>query len=135
MGSMEGVESIDQVLGAIASGGMKGAAADALLDFREAVMKRRHAGDCLRCYFKILSYCGGPSFSRVTPLRQWLETHLELVASAPEAGELERLPVRLESSELKGFCESVMQRLREDRDYPYCRIELAVGFRDPLSAA
>lgn len=128
-------ETIDDVLGEVASNGIRGAAADALLDLRDAVLARRDAGDCLGCYFKILGYYGERSPGRVTPLRQWLEAHLELVARVPGVGELERIPLRLESEDLEGFCVGMMNRIREERSYPYSMIELCVGFRDPLHAA
>jgi hypothetical protein len=126
--------TIDEVLGTVAKSGLRGGAANALLDLREAALARKDAGDCLGCYFKILSACER-SAAALSPLRQWLEERLELVAHAPGAGELERLPIILEGEDLEDFCAGVMDRFREDRRYRHGVIELSLNFRDPACAA
>lgn len=127
------VETIDGILGQVAREEFRGASADALLDLREAARNRHNAGDCLGCYFKLLNACSSSRNATLSPLRRWLESQLEIVARAPESGELERLPLSLgleQADSLETFCITVIHRFREDRNYAHLSIELSLDFRE-----
>ena len=113
--------------------------ADEILDLREAALRRDDPGRCLSCYFKIL---GGSRHSMghiTTPLRQWLEQHLEVVAHGSSQSELERLPIQLPSEGSDGlevFCRQIMANFREDRTYQdLAKIELSFQFKQGIIVA
>lgn len=112
--------------------------ADAILDLREAAARRNDPGRCIQCYFKLLAGARPHVKPVATPLRQWLESHLEVVARDANARELERIPVRLETGESDGieaYCESVMNCFRYDRGYQDLpMIELSFRFRESAAA-
>lgn len=126
---------IDQVLGEVIRQGGAVSAADTLLDIREAVLRKQSAGDCLGCYFKILSHHRKMSESSLAPLRAWMEANMEIIAHGPDGSELERTPLSLEGESLEDFCARTSDVFREDRDYTVPRIEICVGFREQIQVA
>jgi hypothetical protein len=113
--------------------------ADEILDLREAALQRNDPGRCLSCYFKILGSSQQTTAHFTSPLRQWLEQHLEVVACGPSQSELERLPIQLppeHSDGIEAFCRQIMTAFREDRSYQNLpEIELSFQFKQDSSAA
>jgi len=111
--------------------------ADDILDLRDAAIRRDDPGRCLSCYFRLLAGARSGDAETTTPLRKWLEQHLEIVAH--DAGlqkELERLPLHLELDSIEGYCQRMMQAFREDRAYQHLPlIELSFQFKEASSAA
>lgn len=103
--------------------------ADTLLDLREAALARRHPGLCVACYFKLLAPAQRRAPEAVTPLRTWLERHLEVVAQDEARRPLERLPVRLEAEDLESYCFGVMRTIQQDRAYPARDVALSFSFK------
>lgn len=102
--------------------------ADEILDLREAALRRENPGRCVSCYFKLLAGEGNRCVT--TPLRLWLEQHMEVVACDPAQGELERLPLQLDTEDIMGYCQQVMQDIRHDRSYAgHSAIELTFQFK------
>lgn len=115
--------------------------ADDILELRDAALRRDDPSRCLSCYFKIL---GGARLTAVhhvtTPLRQWLEQHLEVVArDLSLCCELERLSIQLlpeQSNGIEGFCRQIMNAFREDRVYQHIpEIELTFQFKQNSAVA
>ncbi|NBD38041.1 MAG: hypothetical protein GVY10_05685 [Verrucomicrobia bacterium] len=118
---------LDEALGPVAD--RDRILADSLLDLREAALQRRDAGQCLQCYFRIYGRAAERGVGPITPLRQWMESHLEIVARDHEEQELERVPLILESESLEDFCSGMMREFRENRCYPQPAIELSLAFK------
>jgi hypothetical protein len=71
-----------------------------------------------------------------TPLRQWLEQHLEVVARDPNRHELERLPIDLETDGMEDYCRRIMDTFRFDRGYADLpTIELSFEFKESMAVA
>ena len=107
-----------------------------ILDLREAATQRNDPGHCVSCYFKLLG--GSPSNAQraTTPLRLWLEKHLEVVARDPNQRELERIPVNLQTTSIESYCDQVMRVFREDRVYhDIPTIRLSFQFKETASVA
>ncbi|MCU0795583.1 MAG: hypothetical protein MUF31_06565 [Akkermansiaceae bacterium] len=106
--------------------------ADLLLDLRDLLMSRGHAGKCVKCFFGLLGDLGQPG--ALVPLRHWLEKHVEIEVRA-DGKRLETLPVQLgRSADLHAYCEEVIRRLREDRAYTQQRLDLRFRFRESAEA-
>lgn len=126
------INEIDTVLSPIAR--EMSHRADAILDLREAAAQRNDPGRCISCYFKLLAGARPDIKPVATPLRQWLEAHLEVVARAPNLQELERIPIRLETDGIEAYCQQIMEEFRYDRVYQDLpMIELSFQFKE-LSA-
>ncbi|NBB79759.1 MAG: hypothetical protein GVY36_09980 [Verrucomicrobia bacterium] len=110
--------------------------ADAILDLREAAARRSDPGRCISCYFKLLAGTRADIKPIATPLRQWLEAHLEVVARDPNLQELERIPIRLETDGIEAYCQQVMEEFRYDRGYQDIpTIELSFQFKEQAETA
>jgi hypothetical protein len=110
--------------------------ADDILDLREAAVVGADPGRCLSCYFKLLSYSQNTGQDIVTPLRTWLEQHLEVVATDNDLKELERMPLKLDAVRMESYCRQVMSLFRADRCYQDVEyIELSLQFRDKSGSA
>ena len=109
-------------------------AADNILDLREAALKREDPGLCISCYFKIYAASPDRHRSAISPLRRWLETHLEIVAHDENRTELERIPVSLDGEDLEGYCHRIMSEFHLDRAYRAANIELGFRFRTDTAA-
>ncbi len=120
---------IDAALGAITKEYRY--AANDVLDLREAALERNDPGLCMQCYFKIYGASTRRDPEALKPLRDWLETHVEIVARDHYARELERLPLQLETDSLEAFCHEMMTEFRDNRAYHHTpNIELTFQFKD-----
>jgi hypothetical protein len=105
--------------------------ADEILDLREAAIKENNPGRCISCYYKLLADPRPESKPITTPLRRWLEQHLEVVAHDPAQQVLERLPVKLSSDDLEDYCQQVINEIRYDRGYhSLLSIDLSFAFKE-----
>ena len=110
-------------------------AADSLLDLREAVRAGATPGRCIRCYFSLLAAAPAAIQPRLTPLRAWLERHIEAAACDAEGRLLETLPVVLDAEDLENCCRRLMREMTENRAYPTPHITLGFRYRPaPLAA-
>lgn len=101
--------------------------ADFLLDLRELLLSRGHAGKCVRCFFGLLGDLRQPG--ALKPLRHWLERHLEVEVSA-DGREIDVLPVRLdEAADLESFCHRAIDTVRFDRSFRDQRIALRFRYK------
>lgn len=114
-------------------------AADTLLDLRAAARQGTTPGRCIRCYFQLLAASPAADQARLTPLRAWLETHIEAAASDADGRLLETLPVDLAASpDLETCCRSLMDEMLQNRAYDTPRLTLAFRYkatRSVLAAA
>lgn len=109
--------------------------ADALLDLRQYAINKEHPGKCVSCYFKLYEQANNHSLNRLSILRKWLETNLEIVAKDEQDRFLERIPVCLEDEEnLESFCARLMQEIIHNRAYECEKIALYFRFRDEAAA-
>jgi hypothetical protein len=103
--------------------------ADTLLDLRELLMTKGQPGKCVRCFFRLFTAAGSDSLPQLTPLRDFLERHLEIAVRA-DGSELETLPVKLRQAEdLEDFCLRSMKQVRLDRTFQAKRVDLAFRFK------
>ena len=110
--------------------------ADDILDLREAATRQNNPGRCISCYFKLLAYSRPEAKPATTPLRQWLEQHLEVVAHDPEQQVLERLPVKLGTDDMEDYCQGIINKMRYDRGYQsLLSIDLSFAFKDSATVA
>lgn len=101
--------------------------ADVILDLRETLLAKGHPGTCVQCFFSLLQNSNSPG--SLTPLRNWLESNLE-VTVAIENNVRETLPVALETSEtLSDYCHRVIETIRTDRIYTNDSIRLGFRYR------
>lgn len=107
--------------------------ADTLLDLRSCAMNKVRPGRCVACYFELQSAAAERVISKLCPLRNWLETHIEVVASDETARPLEAFPLQLtEAEDLETYCRRTMAEFHENRAYETRSINLA--FRYKLAA-
>jgi hypothetical protein len=107
--------------------------ADTLLDLRACVLNSTHPGRCVACYFALQAAAAERAIVRLCPLRNWLETHIEVVASDETARQLESFPLQLtETEDLETYCRRTMAEFHENRAYGTASINLA--FRYKLAA-
>ena len=103
--------------------------ADTILDLRELLMTKGHPGKCVRCFFRLFTSAGSESLPKLTPLREFLERHLEIAVRA-DGSELETLPVQLRQGEdLEDFCLRSMKQVRLDRTFQARRVDLAFRYK------
>ena len=126
---MDATQSFQPVLEKLAAPLAK--QADTLLDLREAVLSRGAPGRCVTCYFKLLAAEGARKDPPLlTPLRQWLEAHIEIVAQDDDAQELERSPLEIgEGESLDDFVRRLINRYFEDRLCTAERVRLNFAYR------
>lgn len=103
--------------------------ADTILDLRALLMTKGQPGKCVRCFFRLFTAAGADSLPKLTPLRDFLERHLEIAVRA-DGSELETLPVKLRQGEdLEDFCLRSMKQVRLDRTFQAKRVDLAFRFK------
>jgi hypothetical protein len=104
--------------------------ADTLLDLRACALNKVRPGRCVACYFALQAAAAERAIARLCPLRTWLETHIEVVASDEAARPLEAFPLRLTGSEdLEAYCRRTMAEFHENRVYPAASINLAFRYK------
>lgn len=108
--------------------------ADELLDIRESALRRQHPGRCVACYFRLAQAVEGPRRAWLARLRDWIESHLEILARDSGDTVLERMPVRLQAEDLESYCQQVMDQVHFDRSYQVPEIELTFEFREERDA-
>ncbi len=104
--------------------------ADTLLDLRACVQAGTRPGRCVACYFALQAAAAERAIARLCPLRTWLESHIEVVASDEAARALEAFPLQLSDAEdLESYCRRTMSEFHENRAYPAATINLAFRFK------
>jgi hypothetical protein len=115
------------------------AQADTLLDLRDAATSQPHPGRCVSCYFSLLADLPDHDAPRLTPIRQWLEQNVEIVAldNHTSRQELEVFPLDLGHSEnLEECCQSTIRTVLHDRAFTQThRIAMRFRFRHEESVA
>jgi len=114
------------------------AQADTLLDLREAATDNPHPGRCISCYFRLLEQAPDQATPKLTPLRRWLEGHVEIVAvdGQQQDRELEVFPLELDGAKnLEACCQGTIRTVLHDRAFTEThRIAMQFRFRDPAVA-
>ncbi len=101
--------------------------ADFVLDLRELLLTKGHAGSCVQCFFGLLGDLNRPG--SLLPLRHWLEAHLE-VAVKVDGETREPIPFAIGTSKnLNEYCKQIFSLIREDRRYDEEMIRLNFQYR------
>ena len=104
--------------------------ADTLLDLRACVLAGTRPGRCVACYFALQQAAAERAIARLCPLRDWLESNIEVVASDATARPLETLPLQLaDTGDLETYCRRTMAEFHENRSYETDRINLAFRYK------
>lgn len=104
--------------------------ADTLLDLRACALNKTRPGRCVACYFVLQQAAADRAPAQLCPLRNWLETHIEVVASDETARPLEAFPLQLgEVEDLETYCRRTMAEFHDDRVYPAANINLAFRYK------
>ena len=107
--------------------------ADTLLDLRSCVLNSTRPGRCVACYFVLQATAAEKLISKLCPLRNWLETHIEVVASDETARPIEAFPLYLtDAGDLETYCRRTMAEFHQNRTYGSAQINLS--FRYKLAA-
>ena len=134
---MSPISNIDQLLAPIAQ--PLCAQADTLLDLRDAATEHPHPGRCVSCYFRLLENAPDRATAKLTPLRRWLEQHVEIVAVDSQCcgRELEVFPLELGTFEnLEDCCRQSISTVLNDRDFTAAEnIAMRFRFRAAKAAA
>lgn len=85
--------------------------ADCLLDLYAMTQEPVHPGRCVQCFFRLLGQAQGAREASLTPLKRWIEDHVEISVQAEEA-EAARLPVDLRAFDLEDFCQQAIEHVR-----------------------
>jgi hypothetical protein len=104
--------------------------ADALIDLRESALKRIRPGLCVDCYFRIQETAGSGEQHVLFPLRSWLESNIEVVAKDSESRIIEKLPLRLNATDLAAYYNRLMDDFREDRAYSLSLVTLEFQYKE-----
>lgn len=131
--SSHSVSDLDPLLAPLAAPLRR--AADSLIELREAARTGTTPGRCIRCYFQLLAVASSEVQPRLTPLRAWLESHIEAAACDAEGRLLEVLPVRLDADDLETCCHALMREMHEDRAYETPSITLGFRYKPTVSPA
>ena len=103
--------------------------ADTLLDLRTCALSGTRPGRCIVCYFALQNAAAEAVLASLCPLRRWLETHIEVVAS-DALRPLETLPLQLDGADdLETYCRRTMAEFQENRAYDSEEIRLEFRFR------
>lgn len=126
-------QSIESAIAPLASQMM--ICADDLLEIREAVLRQQMPGQCVSCFYRIMGVAERKRNTElVKPLKDWLETHLEIIAEDENHAELERFPVRLKGGDLEEYCQSVISAVHQDRSYRTRHVHLYFSYKEALAA-
>lgn len=104
--------------------------ADTLLDLRACASNKIRPGRCVACYFALQAAAAAErAIAKLCPLRTWLETHIEVVASDEGARPIETFPLQLsEAEDLETYCRRTMAEFHENRVYGATSINLAFRY-------
>ena len=105
--------------------------ADPLLDLYDLSRTRSaHPGRCLRCFYDLLGAAEPAKRPALRPLREWIESNLE-IACRSEAGETGlTFPVELDEPDLETFCDRMMRRAHQDGPSEAQRLLMEVRFKN-----
>jgi len=104
--------------------------ADTLLDLRLCALNKTRPGRCVACYFVLQAAAAERAIAKLCPLRTWLETHIEVVASDESACPLETLPLQLgDAEDLEAYCRRTMAEFHDNRVYDATAIKLAFRYK------
>jgi hypothetical protein len=104
--------------------------ADTLLDLRLCALNKTQPGRCVACYFVLQAAAAELAIAKLCPLRNWLEHHIEVVASDGSARPLETFPLQLADAEdLEAYCRRTMAEFLENRVYDAPAINLAFRYK------
>ncbi|MDX1679952.1 MAG: hypothetical protein R3242_04395 [Akkermansiaceae bacterium] len=101
---------------------------DYLLDLRDLLMSKGHAGKCVSCFFGLLGDLQKPG--ALLPLRHWLEQHIEIAVFADDR-QIDTLPLKLEAdADLDSFCTRAIDTVRHDRAHRAAKLALKLRYKD-----
>jgi hypothetical protein len=104
--------------------------ADTLLDLRACVLNGTRPGRCVACYFSLQESAAERLIAQLCPLRNWLESHIEVVASDEAARPIEALPLHLtDADDLETYCRRTMAEFHQNRAYGRSTINLAFRYK------
>jgi hypothetical protein len=107
--------------------------ADDILNLRHNASRRVLPGQCISCYFKLYGAADSNSvvanISALGPLREWLESNIEVIATDGTERVIEQLPLCLEASDLEAYCREVMDEFRENRVYSASLVTLEFRYK------
>jgi hypothetical protein len=104
--------------------------ADALLDLRNSAIHRTKPGLCVSCYFKLFGHADENAMSLLCPLRSWIETNIEVIATDHRERIIEQLPVKLDAPDLDAYCQEVIHEFRENRVYSTPNLTLEFRYKE-----
>jgi hypothetical protein len=64
------------------------------------------------------------------PLRNWLESNIEVVARDKKEQVIEKLPLTLDSTDLQSYCHQLMDEFRENRAYSTGALSLEFCYKE-----
>lgn len=104
--------------------------ADPLLDLYDLSRSRSaHPGRCLRCFYDLLGAAEPAKRPALRPLREWIESNLEITCRS-ETGETGlTFPVELDEPDLETFCDRMMRRAHRDGPSEAERLRMEVRFK------
>jgi len=108
--------------------------ADCILDLYSMTQQPGHPGKCVQCFFKLLGKARPMQEQALHPLKDWIESNLEIAVEASDHSRA-TLPVHLQAPSLESFCASAMERVRYDTAIRAERVRLELRFRQQPSAA
>ena len=91
--------------------------ADQIFYFRECARQRVRPGLCVSCYFHLYADMEPASREVLLPLRDWLETNIEVIAKDSNAVVLESFPLALDFPDLESLCYQLIDEFRDNRVY------------------
>jgi hypothetical protein len=103
---------------------------DDLIDLHESASKRIRPGLCVYCYFRLRQTADAGAQNALFPLRSWLENNIEVVAKGPESRVIEKLPLRLDATDLATYCHRIMGDFREDRAHLHSQVTLEFQYKE-----
>jgi hypothetical protein len=104
--------------------------ADALLELRESALKRIRPGLCVDCYFRLQETADPGGQYALFPLRSWLESNIEVVAKDSQSRVIEKLPLKLDATDLAAYCNRLIGDFREDRAYSLSLVTLEFQYKE-----
>ena len=104
--------------------------ADEILDLRSSARQRVRPGLCVRCYFQLYAKANAVSETVLSPLRNWLESNIEVVARDKKEQVIEKLPLTLDSADLQSYCPRLMDEFRENRAYSTEALSLEFCYKE-----
>ena len=121
-------QRFDQILGRLSQRFFR--EADSILDLGGAALTRQHPGRCIQCYFKLYGIADPDSESLLNPLKVWIESNIEVIATDGREQILEQLPLRLDAPDLEAYCQEVIHAFRTNRVHPAQNLTLEFRYKE-----